>query len=414
MKILLNFKIAFSLMIFTGLISCTEPYQMQTEIFEEAFVVEATITNELKKQQIKLSKTYRLEENGPTFESGAEIYLEDNLGNRYDFEEQANVYESVSEFQALPGVEYQLFFITAEGRQYSSTKQMLTTSTPIESIGTNIVNKNNQIGVEMVVNSYEPSGTSRYYRYEYEETYKVTVPKWNPYKTILLNQPRICPGTVFPGFETIGFVFRPYESKTCYTSKTSNEIFLTSTNNFTEDRVTNFPVRFIANTDYTIAERYSILVKQYVQTFESYTFYKTLQEMSGSGSLLSPNQPGFINGNIKALDNPREKVIGFFEVSSVNTKRIFFNFHDIFPNSPIPEYFTECDEYTFDSMHFGDPPYSPEAPCGTGGQGGQLRSAIRLNTLVFYAESFPFFTMVKPVCGDCTSFSSNVIPSFWQ
>jgi hypothetical protein len=22
--------------------------------------------------------------------------------------------------------------------------------------------------------------------------------------------------------------------------------------------------------------------------------------------------------------------------------------------------------------------------------------------------------MVKPICGDCTSFSSNIIPPFWQ
>ena len=42
------------------LFGCTEPYVLQTSNFEEALVIEATLTNEFKKQQIKLSKTYRL------------------------------------------------------------------------------------------------------------------------------------------------------------------------------------------------------------------------------------------------------------------------------------------------------------------------------------------------------------------
>ena len=53
--------------------SCTEPYLLQSSNFEEALVIEATITNEFKKQQIKISKTYRLEENGPEFIENANI-----------------------------------------------------------------------------------------------------------------------------------------------------------------------------------------------------------------------------------------------------------------------------------------------------------------------------------------------------
>jgi hypothetical protein len=47
-------------------------------------------------------------------------------------------------------------------------------------------------------------------------------------------------------------------------NKKSDKIILTSTNDLSEDRVI-FPVRFIKDSDYTIANRYSILVKQYVQ-----------------------------------------------------------------------------------------------------------------------------------------------------
>jgi len=75
--------------------------------------------------------------------------------------------------------------------------------------------------------------------------------------------------------------------------------------------------------------RYSIFVKQYVQNFAAHTFYQTLKDISGSESILSQTQPGFFAGNIKSDDNPNEKVIGFFDVSSVSNKRIFFNFSDL-------------------------------------------------------------------------------------
>ncbi|UOK42701.1 MULTISPECIES: DUF4249 domain-containing protein [Flavobacterium] len=419
MKIKYILKTIAVLLFFSSIISCTEPYQLETNTFDEAIVLEATITNELKKQQVKVSKTYHLEESGPTFETGAEVYIEDDLGNQYEFTEGDNVYESNVQFQAVPGRQYQLFVTTANGSEYVSTKETLTTPTEIESLSTTVVLKGGQTGVEIGVNSYDPSGTSKYYRYEYEETSQITAPKWNPFNTILLDQPRICGSIggsigIFLGFETIGFEPRPRDTRVCYITKKSDELFLTTTTAFNEDRVTNFPVRFIANTDYTIAERYSILVKQYVQSFEAYTFYKTLKDMSGSGSLLSPNQPGFFSGNIKSATNPKEKVIGFFEVASISSERIFFNFRDIFPNTHLPVYPYECTEYTFDSMNFGDGPYNEEYPCGSGGPGGALRADIRDDRRLHYKSAFPIFTMVIAPCGDCSSFASNVVPPFWQ
>lgn len=409
------YKFIFLLVIPLSFVNCTEPYKLQTETFEEAFVIEATITNELKKHQVKISKTYVFEENGPTFESGAEVYVQDDAGNRYEFSEQNEVYESTTEFQASPGRQYQLFITTSDGKQYASSNQTLTTVNEMESLSTNVITKDGITGVEIGVNSYDPTGSSKYYRYEYEETSKVVVPKWSPFKTVLLNHPLICAGTQFPGFETISLVLKTGESRVCYTTKASIGILQTSTSTFNEDRVINFPVRFISNTDYTIAERYSIMVKQYVQSIEAYTFYKTMKDMSESESLLSPNQPGFFNGNIQSASNPKEKVLGFFEVASVSSKRIFFNFHDIFPNTHLPAYPYECLEYTFDSMNFGVNHHpTPEIPCGTGGEGGALRDAIRSNRLIFYASDFPYFTMVKRVCGDCTTFSSNIVPPFWQ
>lgn len=378
--------------------SCTEQYALQTNTFENALVIEATITNELKKQQIKITRTYRLEEEDPTIESGATVTVTDNEDNKYLFELKDSVYVSQTEFQAVPGRKYRLDITTDEGKSYYSTPQTLTTVNEIQSIDATVETRNGDRGVEINVNSFDPTGTSKYYRYEYEETYKIISPMWDDEMTRLTPLP-LAPGETHQGILVLP---RTKETKTCYTTKKEDYIILTSTNNLTEDRV-KFPIRFISNQNYIITHRYSILVRQYIQTIEAYTYYKTLKEISGNESILSQNQPGFFYGNIKSSDNPNEKVIGFFEVSSVSSKRIFFNYADLFPREPLPPYFIDCTERVYEDC------FNPTPEC----KGAALRSAIGGNLLVHLGHSGLTYLMVPPPCGDCTSFSSNIIPSFW-
>jgi hypothetical protein len=379
-------------------VGCVEPYALQTNTFEEALVVEATITNEFKKQEVKISKTYRFEEDGPTFEAGATVFVTDNNGNQYEFEEQSDKYVSTTEFQAVSGREYQLNITTNDGKTYSSKTESLTTANQIESVNAAVATIDGVTGVQITVNNFDPTNTSKYYRYEYEETSKVTAPLWKPLKAVVM------PPNEEINHRFIELVQRETEARICYSLAKSNTLLLTSTNLQSEDRVIDFPVRFISNQDYIIAERYSILVKQYVQNLESYTFYKTLSEISGTGSILSQNQPGFFYGNIRSIENPSEKVIGFFDVASVSTKRIFFNYHDHFPGAQYPPYLDECTEFEF-AYCFDAPP----AAC----DGTRLNGLVTSNSLVYLLHSGITYTYIKPICGDCASFSSNVRPEFW-
>jgi hypothetical protein len=395
-QFILNRILLFSILCLI-LSSCTEQYALQSNTFENALVVEATITNELKKQTIKITRTYRLEDTDPTIESGAIVKVTDSENNQYAFELNDSVYVSTKEFQAVPGRKYRLDITTNEGKSYYSTSETLTTINEIQSIDATVQTVKGDRGVEINVNSYDPTATSKYYRYEYEETYKIVAPMWDDEMT------RLAPLAPGEEHQAIMILPRTKETKTCYTTKKEDYIILTSTNGLSEDRV-RFPIRFISNQNYIITHRYSILVRQYIQTIEAYTFYKTLKEMSGSESILSQSQPGFFYGNIKSSDNPNEKIIGFFEVSSVSSKRIFFNYTDLFPKEPIPPYFIDCTERVY-----GDCFNSANPEC----KGGALRSAIATNLLVHLANSGTTYLMVPPPCGDCTSFSSNIIPSFW-
>lgn len=406
----------YFLLTLTAFVSCTTPYAYETNSFEDALVVEATITNELKKQEVKLTRTFTFEETSPAIETGADVFITDDAGNQYGFDEIDGKYISSAAFQAVPNRTYQLHITTSSGKSYSSTPEVLTKVNEMQNITPEVTTKEGILGVAIVANSFDPTNSSKYYRYEYEETYKIIAPKWVNIKATAKYLPADAP---FPG--EIELQPRTYEAKTCYTTKNSDAIILTNTSNLLEDRV-EFPVRFISVTDYVIRERYSILVKQYVQNLASHTYYKTLRDISGSESILSQNQPGFFSGNIQSDNDANEKVLGFFNVSSYSEKRIFFNFYDIFPTQKLPDYQYNCPPVLNQDQvaeYFYKYCFVPLIGC----EGKSVLSLIYNNNSTYFS-GYDQYGVVPPTdnlllelypieCGDCTSFSNNIKPSFW-
>jgi len=393
--------------ILSSVLGCTTPYQYQTNGFEDAVVIEATLTNQFKTQEVKVSRTYKLEEKTPTFESKAVVFITDDIGNKYDFKENGELYVSVNQFQANPDRTYQLHIRTSNGRSYISTTEKLPQQTQIDKLEAKSVTKNGVLGVEVTVNSNDPTNNSRYYRYEYEETYKIIAPKWYYQKAV--------PVLFAPGSNPKGKVIfedRKTEARICFSSQKSNELLLTNTNQLAQDKVTDFPVRFISSKDPIIRNRYSILVKQYVQNLAAHTFFETLKEISNTGSILSQTQPGFFYGNINPVDNPGEKVIGYFDVSSYSEKRLFFNFTEVLPGQLIPEYQYNCpvpipeadvDDFIFKYC------FSPIPEC----KGNLILDLLSSGTKAYFPEENGDYILYPLECGDCTSFSSNIKPSFW-
>lgn len=368
---------------------CTETYPLLSSTYEEAIVVEATLTNEVKNQEIKITKTSKFEDQNTQIESGAKVIVKDNQGNEHLFEENLGVYQSQSAFQILPERQYTLEITTKDGKIYQSTPETMPAVSPIQNVLTSVVtNKDNETGVQINVNSYDPTRASKYYRYEYEETYKIIAPRWSSLRTIVT------------GPESVELIANDANTRTCYSTKKSTDIILVNTNDQTEDRV-NLPIRFINQDNYIIGHRYSILVKQYVENLAAFTFHRTMRDIAGSSSILSPKQPGLISGNIKCVTNPNTKVIGYFGVSSFSQQRIFFNYSDLFPGKPSP-YFNTCEDISFLFCFVG-------IDCS----GESMIYNIEKNLMTYITNRGTNYTMVDVECGDCTSFSSNVIPSFW-
>lgn len=374
---------------------CTEAYPLVTNRFEEVLIVEANITNELKKQEIKLTKSAKFEDEGYLSETGAEVFITDDAGNKYSFAEDSEKYISDIEFQAVPNTKYQLHINTKDGRSFESSPEILTTVTPIQSVVAAVEEKDGVNGVGIRVHSFDPNDTSIYYRYEYEETYKVIAPKWRPIKIEWVsstNSPVFVPNSP--------------DTKTCYGSKKSIELMLQSTNNLKEDRV-DYLIRFISDQDYIITTRYSILVRQYVESLAAYNYYNTLKKTAASGgTIVSPTQPGFLFGNLRAI-NGNSKISGYFDVCSVSTERIYFNYEDLFPGKFPPPYIIECKEFCYST----NDNLVPE-PCS---HWGHYAEDLSLEKIAYYSGtgtgSFTYW--VDAPCGDCTTIASNIKPPFW-
>ena len=398
-----TYYIAFAITIALFLKACIEPFEVETATFENALVIEATITNELKHQEIILSKTFKFEENGPLGETGATVIIKDDTGNTYPFQESSNgKYISSSKFKAEPNKAYQLFVTTKDNKEYTSKTAQITGVTQIDNI--NVSKEISDLDVEefnITVDSYDPAGASKYYRYTYEETYKIIAPFWAEYKLIIISQPPLTP-IVDHVKKTIG-----EENRICYNTKKNKEIILTETASFSENRISKFSVKKIPVTDFSVSHRYSILVKQYVQSLAAYTFYKTLNKFASEGSLLSQSQPGFFNGNVYAVANTKEKVLGFFDVSSVSEKRIFFNYRD-FVDIGRPPYPYKC-EIQARRLAVDFPTDSSD-----------LIETIKKGDWIFYDvnenpnDIFPGpYLIVPKACGDCTVYGSKIKPAFW-
>ena len=376
---------------------CIEAFDVTFVDFQSALVIEATITNENKQQRINLTRTYEFEEDGPTPESGAMVSVSDSNGNTYVFNDEGEgVYVSSQSFAAQTGITYRLSIVTQNGRRYSSDAATLSPGTGIDEINAErIINDDGEEGVAILVNSFDPTGQSQNYRYEYEETYRVIAPFWRPIS--LAGDPE-------GGCGVIKVPNQEFE-EVCYPTMVSNDIILTSTTDLQEDRVDQFMVRFLNRNNYIISHRYTILVRQFVQSDEAFTFFSRLDELSSSQSLFSQIQPGFLQGNVFSEDNREEQVLGFFDVTTVSEQRIFFNYNDLFPGEDLPPYVEPC-VISAPVLQRGVPPSCV------------LRNLVEGGLVTYVddnqggANEGPF-EVVPSVCGDCRILGTTEIPDFW-
>ena len=369
---------------------CIDPVPLTPNDYRENIVIEGFLSSENSVQRVSISKTSAINEQSFTPESGATVWIEDGEANAIKFPE--NLPGRYEQFIAgIPGQSYVLHVTLHDSRQYKSSQVVLRNTPPVKQISA--VYKPQQpsgdAGIYFSVDASDSTGQTRYYRWEFQETYEIQTPFPSAFEWLGGNsvQPRTIP------------------VNRCWASDTSRNILIATSYGLADDQIMDFPIHFIPDYSYAMRIKYSLLVKQFSMTAEIFKYWKLLKQINQSQGSLFDIQPGTIIGNIQNVNDNKETVLGYFDASTVRYRRAFFtpsNFNS--SGYKAPGYLTSCENLI---------PYDVPA-----NQIGAFMSKTgnQSNLLISEATgSYEATLILRPkYCCDCTSLGTNIKPSYWH
>jgi hypothetical protein len=179
-------------------------------------------------------------------------------------------------------------------------------------------------GLQIFVDSHSDGNDPFSIRYEYVESYETPVPFPSKYDWS---------GTR----KTFKVWERPLPLGTCYRNFNTTTTVLGTTHGLSENRIAEFPIRFIEEHEPHFAYNYIINVKQYSISSEAYAFYNTLKESNESSGSLFDKQKGTVFGNISAVESTDQPILGYFEVAGVDEKKRTFSHREFLEQGMLTE-----------------------------------------------------------------------------
>lgn len=286
---------------------CVDPYRPPEVASPDSYLVVNGFFDSApgKTTTIQLSRTQNLTDSkAPTAETRAKVTIESAHNASYALTEASGGMYTLSGIMPLSSETYRLHIKTAKGLDYYSDYVPVVTTPPIDSVGWYVENE----GVQVHVNTHDPNNSTRYYRWEFDETWEYTSAFYSSY----VYDPK-----------TRNILNRTEDIYHCWGSATSKNIILSSTARLSKDIVSKFPLTTVIGSSLKLQSKYSILVRQYALSQAGYDYYDQLAKLTQNiGSIFDP-QPTQITGNFHSSTNPGDLVLGFFRVGTVTSKRIF-------------------------------------------------------------------------------------------
>jgi len=353
-------------------------------------VVEGIINSSAGETNITLTRTSSLNSQTIIFESGAKVFVQGDDNSSVSLKENSTGHFTISNLNLNNNKKYRLSIITKDGKTYQSDFSSVKNNPPIDSISW----KRDGRDVSLFVNTHDPNNNTKYYQWEYVETWEI--------HSIFLSSLKYKIGTNSKGATTYSAVYNdsttygPDMTKyLCWKTDPSTLILTGSTANLASD-VINLPLLTIPADSWKLNILYSINTKQYSLSQGRYEFLQRMKKNTeGTGSVFDA-QPSELNSNIHCINNPNEPVIGYIDVCPVQEKRIYINRKSL----PDWNYNQFCSEV--------------EIP--------NISDSIAIKALFLlptYPKTDPVtgriisFFAAPPECVDCKLKGSSVKPSFW-
>jgi len=292
-------------------LSCLEPYNPPAITQEiNILVVDGFLNSTEGAATVTLSKANELSNpEKPPAETKAVVSISSDGGSQYQLEEQEPGVYLVGGLTVESSSKYRVNIKTSDGNEYVSDYIELKQSPPL-----NIAWEAADEGVNILLNTIDPSGNTRYYRWDYVETWQYRA-RYDSYFKLLNAK--------------VVELSEEEKAYNCWTEVRSTAILIGSTVRLSEDIISNLPVVFLPKGTDKLGVTYSIAVKQTALSKDEYDFWEQLKKTTESlGSLFDP-QPTQVLGNIHNINNLSSPVLGYFSGGAVQEKRIFINFHDL-------------------------------------------------------------------------------------
>jgi hypothetical protein len=242
-------------------------------------------------------------------ETGANVEVEGSDNSSISLVDRGGgVYSSADTPMLNAQIRYRLRIHTAEGEDYLSDFVPFRPTPPIDSI--NWVESSD--GVNIYVNTHDPANATRYYEWNYDETweYHSAEPSGEEYDTA-----------------TVQVIPRPPSSQIyrCWHEDSSNNILLGSSIKLAQDVIYRQPLELLRKNVVQLSVLYTTLVKQWALTDSAYNYASILQKNTESLGSIFDAQPTELYGNIHCLSNPTEQVIGYISAGTIRQQRIWIS-----------------------------------------------------------------------------------------
>lgn len=288
--------------------SCVEPFSPPEISDPETYlVVDGFLNVNGDTSSVILSFTQSV--SAPTLfqrESGAFLTVDAESGESYPFLEMGNGLYILPPAGFDPNTKYRLRIRRMDGSEYESEYVSVSKTPPIDSLSYRVDPDRNALVI--YVNAHDPTNTTRFYRWNFEETYEYRMAY---YSSLTRDVPN---GQIITRRDNINV---------CWRTIPSRDIKLGSTIKLNQDIVREVPVNIVDIPSNKLYFGYTILVKQYGLTREAFEYWTDLAKTTqGTGSLFDP-QPSLVTGNIRSKTKPKELVFGYFSAVHEQQKRIF-------------------------------------------------------------------------------------------
>jgi hypothetical protein len=311
--------------------SCKDPYHVELRNTDQSFLVVDGFLNAGNISTFQLSRSvplYDATTRKPELRAMLTVEGKDNSVGY--FTEKANgVYEAALSFLKV-GKEYRLRIHTQDGKEYHSDYVEVKNNPAIDSVSWKQP-EDEDVGI--YISTHDPGNKTRYYRWEYDETWEIRSTFFALYKR--------------KGDDAIIDRELPKEDvSVCWKYGASTNIILGSSAQLASDVIKENPLITIPRKSDKLERRYSILVRQYALSKEAYEYLQLIKKNTESlGSIFDP-LPSEIKGNIHCVSDPKEQVLGIVTAGSVHEQRIFISSNELKGRG----YYPYCETFTFPNI----------------------------------------------------------------